>query len=130
MKKLVALLLVLVLACSFCFAAVAEEEAPIERNVVGDGKTVVKIAFDGESFSREALIKVFQQFYDKTGISVEYMFVPFTGGWPGFYSKIETMIAGGDTPDLIRVAVEGFELFRTNGLIASYAPYIEKYPEW
>ncbi|MDD3411214.1 MAG: extracellular solute-binding protein, partial [Eubacteriales bacterium] len=36
----------------------------------------------------------------------------------------------GDTPDLIRVAVEGFELFRTNGLIASYAPYIEKYPEW
>lgn len=39
------------------------------------------------------------------------MFVPSTGSWPNFFSKIQTMIAGGDTPDLIRVAVEGFELF-------------------
>lgn len=129
MKRLSALILALVLVCSMCLTAWAEDEVT-DRNLVGDGATTVKIAFDGESFSREALKKVCQEFYDKTGISVELMFVPSTGGWPGFFSKIQTMIAGGDTPDLIRVAVEGFELFRTNGLIEPFTPYIEKYPEW
>ena len=130
MKKILALLLVLMLSLTGLTLTLAEEEAAIDRNVIGDGKTVVKIAFDGESFSREALTKVSQEFFDKTGTSVELMFIPSSGGWPGFFSKIQTMIAGGDSPDLIRVAVEGFELFRTNGLIEPFTPYIEKYPEW
>ena len=129
MKKLVALFLSLVMLCAMCVPGLAEE-AVTDRNLIGDGATTVKIAFDGESFSREALTKVCQAFFDKTGISVELMFVPTTGSWPDFFSKIQTMIAGGDTPDLIRVAVEGFELFRTNGLIVPFTPYIEKYPDW
>ena len=127
MKRLVALILTFLMLSLMCIPAFADEEVT-DRNLIGDGTTTVKIAFDGESFSREALTKVCQAFFDKTGISVELMFVPSTGSWPGFFSKIQTMIAGGDTPDLIRVAVEGFELFRSIGLIVPFTPYIEKYP--
>lgn len=129
MKRWLAVLLSLMMVLSA--TALAEDEAVTDRNLIGDGKTVVRIAFDGESFSRDALIEVSQAFFDETGISVELMFVPVSGShWPGFLSKIQTMIAGGDTPDLIRIAVEGFELFRQNGLLEPMTEYIEKYPEW
>lgn len=106
------------------------EEAEVSRSMVGDGENVVRIALDGEPFSREAMLEVLQEFYDETGISTELLFIPTTGEWAGFYSKIQTMIAGGNSPDIIRLVVEGFELFRTNGLLEPLNPYIEKYPEW
>ena len=81
MKRLVALLLTILMLGLMCVPALAEDDVT-DRNLIGDGATTVKIAFDGESFSREALTKVCQAFFDKTGISVELMFVPSTGSWP------------------------------------------------
>ena len=128
MKKLVALLLALMLVLGSAAVSFAEEE--IDRNIVGDGKNVLKVAFDGEAFPKSVLAEVAQKFYDETGISTELMFIPSTGGWAGFFSKLQTMIAGGDTPDVIRIAIEGYEVFRNNQLCAPLNEYIEKYPEW
>lgn len=68
-----------------------------------------------------------EDFYNETGISVEVIYVASTGGWGGFFSKIQTMIAGGDAPDVIRIAIEGFELFLDNGIIVPLNEYEEKY---
>lgn len=133
MKKLVSLFLIAALLFTGLAAAMAEEKAEeveIKRNLIGDGKNTVRIVMDGEPFSVKAMQEVLTKFFEETGISVELMFVPSSGGWAGFNSKIQTMIAGGDTPDVIRLAIEGFEVFRSNGLIEPLNPYIEKYPEW
>ncbi len=133
MKRTMSFLLVLVLLLVGVGSALGEaanQEVEITRNMIGDGKNVLRIVMDGEPFSVKAMQEVLTKFYEKTGISVELMFVPSSGGWAGFNSKIQTMIAGGDTPDVIRLAIEGFEVFRSNGLIEPLNPYIEKYPEW
>ena len=113
MKKLIALVLALLMALTLV-PAFAAEEAQNETNLIGDGANTISIAFDGESFNEEALFGVLQDFYEETGISVEVIYVASTGGWGGFFSKIQTMIAGGDAPDLIRVAIEGFQIFLQN----------------
>lgn len=128
MKKFLALLITLLLVLSMAPFALAEEET--DRHLIGDGANTLKVAFDGEAFPLEVLAEVAQRFYDETGISVELMFIPSTGGWSGFFNKLQTMIAGGDTPDVIRIAIEGFEVFRTNGLAEPLNQYIEKYPEY
>lgn len=133
MKKLVSLLMVLLMvigSAGLAFAEQPAEEVEITRNMVGDGKNVVRIVMDGEPFSVKAMQEVLTKFFNETGISVELMFVPSSGGWAGFNSKIQTMIAGGDTPDVIRLAIEGFEVFRSNNLLEPLNSYIEKYPEW
>lgn len=133
MKKLVSLLVALLMLLGLAGLAIAEqpaEEVEITRNMVGDGKNVVRIVMDGEPFSVKAMQEVLTKFFNETGISVELMFVPSSGGWAGFNSKIQTMIAGGDTPDVIRLAIEGFEVFRSNNLLEPLNPLIEKYPDW
>jgi len=133
MKKACSVFLAFLLIVFSAGSALGEEatqEAEITRNLIGDGKDVVRIVMDGEPFSVSAMQEVLMKFFEETGISVELMFVPSSGGWAGFNSKIQTMIAGGDTPDIIRLAIEGFEVFRSNGLIEPLNPYIEKYPEW
>lgn len=128
MKKLIALLIavLMVLACCPVFA----EEAANEVNLIGDGANTVSIAFDGQSFNEEALFSRLQAFYEATGISTEVIYVASSGGWGGFFSKIQTMIAGGDAPDLIRIAIEGFHIFLDNDMIVPLNEYAEKYPEF
>ena len=108
MKRLVSVFLVLLLVLSGIASALGEaakEEVEITRNMIGDGKNVLRIVMDGEPFSVKAMQEVLTKFFEETGISVELMFVPSSGGWAGFNSKIQTMIAGGDTPDVIRLAI-------------------------
>lgn len=128
MKKLLSLVLVLTMLLTCCVAFA--EEATNETNLIGDGANTISIAFDGESFNEEALFGVLQDFYEETGISVEVIYVASTGGWGGFFSKIQTMIAGGDAPDLIRIAIEGFQIFLQNDMIVPMNEYAEKYPEF
>ena len=128
MKKLLALLLSLSMLLTF--TAAFATEAQNETNLIGDGANTISIAFDGESFNEEALFSVLQDFYEETGISVEVIYVASTGGWGGFFSKIQTMIAGGDAPDLIRIAIEGFNIFLENDMIVPLNEYEEKYPEF
>ena len=128
MKRLTVIALVMVLLLSFFSFAQAEDDNV--HNLIGDGANTVSIAFKGTSFDEKALFGVLQDFYDATGISVEVIYVNSAGDWGGFFSKVQTMIAGGDTPDLIRCAIEGFRIFVDNDLIVPIDEYAEKYPEF
>lgn len=131
MKKWIALMLAMLMALSMATVALAEEEQQIKRNLIGDGSGVtLKLTFSGEEFSKEPLEAVLTDFFKETGISTEILYVPSTGGWGGYFSKIQTMIASGDTPDLIRIAIEGFRVFQDGGLIVPVNEYEEKYPEF
>lgn len=127
MKKLISLLIALILVLTLCPAFA--EEAQNETTLVGDGTITVSIAFSGDAFG-DAMVEVLQDFYDETGISVEIIKVASTGGWGGFFSKVQTMIAGGDAPDLIRIAIEGFQVFYSNDMFVPINEYAEKYPEF
>ncbi len=132
MRKLFALIMALSMLVS-CFGvafAEGEPEQEITRELFeGTNGTTVRLAFNGVEFDTAALGKVVQEFVDETGYSVEIMYVPTTGGWGGYFNKLQTMIASGDTPDLIRIAIEGFHMFQSRGLIEPIDSYFETYPE-
>jgi ABC-type glycerol-3-phosphate transport system substrate-binding protein len=87
------------------------------------------LAFNGVEFDQKALGIVLQEYVNETGNSVEVMYIPTTGGWGGYFNKLQTMIASGDIPDLIRIAIEGFLIFQSRGLIEPIDSYFSKYPE-
>lgn len=103
---------------------------PEKRQVIGDGKGVtLKLTFSGEEFVESALFAVLQEFFDETGISTEVIYVASEGGWSGYFSKIQTMIAANDVPDVIRIAIEGFRVFQDEGLILPIDDYLTKDPQ-
>lgn len=133
MKRSLAILLVLLLCLGMAIPGIADEaaEESIKRNLIGDGSGVtLKLTFSGEEFSKDPLEEVLNDFFKETGISTEVLYVPSTGGWGGYFSKIQTMIASNDIPDMIRIAIEGFEVFREGGLLEPLNGYAEKYPEF
>ncbi len=131
MKRCLAVLLALILCLVGLTPALAEEEQQIKRNLIGDGSGVtLKLTFSGEEFSKEPLEAVLTDFFKETGISTEIMYVPSTGGWGGYFSKIQTMVASGDVPDMIRIAIEGFRVFQEGGMLEPLNAYAEKYPEF
>ncbi len=112
--------------------ALPTETPPPEQTseVIGDGKGVtLRLTFSGEEFSKDPLYAVLQEFFDETGISTEVIYVPSQGGWAGYFSKIQTMIAANDSPDMIRIAIEGFRIFQEGDLILPIDDYMDKYPE-
>lgn len=132
MKRLFVWLLVLLMTVSLMTTALAtEEQEAIKRNLIGDGKGVtLKLTFSGEEFSKVPLEEVLTEFFNETGISTEVLYVPSSGGWAGYFSKIQTMVAANDVPDLIRIAIEGFQVFYKNDMLEPLNAYAEKYPEF
>ncbi len=106
------------------------EEGEIKRDLYGDGSGVtLKLTFSGEEFSKDPMGEVLNEFFKETGISTEVLYVPSQGGWAGYFSKIQTMVASGDVPDLIRIAIEGFRIFQEADMIVPFDDFLEKYPE-
>lgn len=130
MKRVLALILAALLCGMMGVPAMAEEQQ-IKRNLIGDGSGVtLKMTFQGEEFSKEPLEAVLSDFFKETGISVELLYVPSEGGWAGYFGKIQTMIASGDVPDMIRIAIEGFRVFQEGGMLEPLNDYAQKYPDF
>lgn len=121
---IVAVLLLIMPGCR----KTSQEE--IKRDLYGDGKGItLKLTFSGEEFAVEPMGEVLNEFFEETGISTEVLYVPSQGGWAGYFSKIQTMIASGDVPDIIRIAIEGFRMFQEADLLVPFNDFLEKYPE-
>ncbi len=58
-------------------------------------------------------------------IQVEVQAVP-AESWAGFFDAVSTRIAGGEVPDIMRVATEGQRLFASRGLVQPLDEYIER----
>lgn len=130
MKKYSSLLLIVILLMTTVPIALATEGDYGTSLLVGDGVNTVTVAFNGESIPRDVLLPVLEDFYKETGISVQVIYVAYTGGWAGYLQKLQTMIIGGTVPDLFRTAIEGYELLKDTGMCVPVNEFMEKNPEW
>lgn len=108
-------------------AGPVEEEQMVTSGTTGGGDTTVRLAWLGSGQDKETLDKCLQKFTDDTGIGVETVYIP--GSWSEYFTKMQTMIAGGDYIDCAYVAVEGFEMFIDTGMAAPIDDWIAAHPE-
>lgn len=112
------------LALSGCVAPAAPEaaetgasgaEAPVAITYTNYSSGVDKELWDG-------IIAMFQE---KTP-NIEVTYLPIPGdSWGEYFDKVSTMIAGGNAPDVVRVAIEGILLFVSRGLALPIDDLIE-----
>jgi ABC-type glycerol-3-phosphate transport system substrate-binding protein len=94
----------------------------------GTNNTTVRLALPGNDYDQKKFGSVIQEYVNETGNSVELIYVVSGGGWGGYFQKLQGMIAAGNSPDLFRVAIEGFQIFYSRGLVDPIDPYFDKYP--
>ncbi len=105
----------------------ATEEETTTSGTTGGGDVTVRLAWLGSGQDKEALDACLQKFTDKTGIGVETVYIP--GSWQEYFTKIQTMVAGGDYIDCVYVAIEGFEMFIDTGMAAPIDDWIAAHQE-
>lgn len=97
MKRLVALILALMMACSILSMAAAEGT-----------QTTLRFSWWGGDARHEATLKVIEQFEAlNPGITIE----PEYGGSDGYHDKLATQLAGGTAPDIFQVDPETFPVY-------------------
>jgi multiple sugar transport system substrate-binding protein len=88
------------------------------------GKVVFVIWADAvETASWDPIVAKFNE--TQPDIQVEVQAVP-AGSWAGFFDAVSTRIAGGQVPDVMRVATEGQRLFSSRGLVQPLDDYLER----
>ena len=88
------------------------------------GKIVFVIWADAvETASWDPIVAKFNE--TQPDIQVEVQAVP-AESWAGFFDAVSTRIAGGDVPDVMRVATEGQRLFASRGLVEPLDDYLER----
>ena len=98
------------------------EESIVKSGTEGGGDVTLRLAWLGTGQDKETLDKCLQKYTDKTGIGVETVYIP--GSWTEYFTKMQTMIAGGDYIDCAYVAIEGFEMFVDTGMAAPIDDWI------
>lgn len=92
-------------------AAAAQPASDIEANL-----KVVQWVSDQIIASTEKATERFAEKYPN--VTIEAQFVPVTGGaWGDYINAIFNQIAGGDTPDVIAIAIEGFAELASRDLL-------------
>lgn len=88
------------------------------------GKIVFAIWSDAvENASWDPMVAAFNQ--SQPDIEVEIQAIP-AESWSGFFDAVSTRIAGGQIPDVIRVATEGQRLFASRNLVEPLDDLIER----
>jgi len=136
MKRFLAVLLVCCLAFSMFACSSSSKTTEETKDKPTDSATVVSkdtskvapandkpliLAWLGTGQDKVSLDKNLKVYTDKTGVKVESLFIP--GTWAEYFTKMQTMIAGGDTIDNAFIAVEGFRMFVDLGLAAPLSKY-------
>jgi len=62
-------------------------------------------------------------------ITVETVLIPNTE-WGDYFTKIKTMMAGGNAPDVARVAIEGIQMMAEKNMALPLNDFIEAHPEY
>jgi ABC-type glycerol-3-phosphate transport system substrate-binding protein len=129
-SKISAILVLLVLFPVFMtFAGGKKQGDEYSREVFkGKNNITVRLALPGNDYDQKKFGSVIQEYVDETGNSVELIYVVSDGGWGGYFSKLQSMIAAGESPDMFRVAIEGFQIFYSRGLVDPIDPFFDKYP--
>jgi ABC-type glycerol-3-phosphate transport system substrate-binding protein len=95
----------------------------------GGGPLTLRATWIGQGQDRDLLEKIFAKYTAEKKINIECVFVP--GNWAEYFTKIQTMIAGGETIDVCNVAIEGFEILVQTGMAAPIDNWIKaNQAEW
>jgi len=123
MKKLS---IVVCILCWVCIAFGTEVQAFGENDVT---LTLAIPGFDsGTRTHIEALLK--EDFAEKyPNIKVETVLIP-NNDWGDYFTKIKTMMAAGNAPDVARVAIEGIQMMAEKNMALPLNSYIEAHPEY
>jgi multiple sugar transport system substrate-binding protein len=76
-----------------------------------------------ENASWDPIVAAFNEVHPD--VSVEVLAIP-ADSWAGFFDAVSTQIAGGEIPDVIRVATEGQRLFASRNLVEPLDELIER----
>jgi multiple sugar transport system substrate-binding protein len=86
----------------------------------------LEIVLFGDAVSLEswnAVFDLFQETYPDIEVAAEPL---ASGDWATYAQTVSTRIAGGQVPDVLRLATEGQRLFASQGLLEPLDPYIER----
>ncbi|MBB6732965.1 ABC transporter substrate-binding protein [Cohnella zeiphila] len=93
------------------------------------GKQEVTLVWNETDVSNGQLKVLLDEFNKKyPDIKVNRISVT-SSGWADYFNKIQTMIAGGKAPDVIRVAIEGIQMFAKQDLLLPLDDYMKQFPD-
>lgn len=94
-----------------------------------DGVTEIRIATQRTSMEGEIreVIAAFEAEYPHIRVS-DIVFVT-ADDWPDYFTSIRTLVAGGNPPDVVDVAIEGIQYMIESGLALPLNPYLDQYPD-
>ncbi len=134
MKKVLMLAIAAAMAVSLFGCRGDSDDDQTEKKTPGTEKEEqvkediqLKLTWLGLDMNKEKLDRSLKPFVDETGMKVEAVYIP--GNWEEYFTKIQTMIAGGEVVDNAYVAIEGFEMFRHMGLAQPVDKFAEKNKE-
>lgn len=112
MKKTLAVILVLLLALSSAGPLSAMAEEKITLRVAG------MTGFGNGYEVNQEIMNGFTKLYPN--VTIEYEEIPMDGSeWNVYVSKLQTMVASGNAPDVVDMATEGMQQIHKNGLAIS-----------
>lgn len=131
-QRLISILMVLAMGLGLLTGCGKKpEEVEMQTSLSSDEGREVEITMvypsdEGAEKKLNTLIEEFNKSYPN--IKVNCVFVPFSN-WPEYITKIKTMVAGNEGPDLCRLAVEGIQSFVVDGLALPFDEFIAENPE-
>ena len=109
-------MLIVVIALFSVFGCKKEGAGTAGRGATGSGPITLRGTWIGGGQDKDLLDKCLVKYTEKSGHNVEFVFIP--GSWAEYFTKIQTMIAGGEQFDVCNVAIEGFEILVQTGMAA------------
>ena len=107
MKKLMAVLLTVAMLLSLSAAALADEP--------------MRMCWWGSESSNKIYLGVMDMFVEATGIDVE----PEYYSWDDYWTKMNTLAAGHDLPDSLRMDYQYIKSYVEKGLLMDLTPLVE-----
>lgn len=128
-KRMLCMALCLGLTLSMTACGGSSDGKTKAKSENSDEKVHLKVALysDGQNMS-EAQKKVFDSFTEEhPDIVPEFQFITSdTGNWNGYLTKIKTMIASGEAPDVVCVGLEGVAMMAMQDLAIPIDDYVDE----
>lgn len=124
MKKLLSLLLVLSMLLSLPVVLASADET-----------ITLKVAYFGSAYvldenGNDRLASIYDDFTEEyPNIKVEIVYIP-NSDWSDYTTKLQTMYASGEAPDLVYCPGETENVFFENGMVQPLTAFLEENPEW
>jgi len=129
MRKRFSLFLVMLLTISMLLVGCSDSSSSATESEGGDsGKEELTLVWSSNEASDEQL-KVLLEEFNKEYPEIKVNRITVNSeGWADYFNKIQTMVAGGNPPDVIRVAIEGIQMFAKNDMLLPLDEYMQALP--